>query len=702
MAFDAQAAKQAGYSDAEITSFLAQQNPKFDVKGAKDAGYSDQEIANHLSGGGKQTEVRPAPLSFIEQATSNVSPINDPSKMAGIGTQAVASLPTNVKERASYFAKQRFPNDPNGVARYGVQDGRLFYTGEDGQMYYEEPKLSASPTELVKYAASGAGPSLPIAGSIAGGVATAPAGGIPGAGLGAAAGDEMRQLMAMALAGQKDFSPMQSVKEGAMGAGGQAIGIGAGKALNRNAVRDVAKTQTPEAQAMINELMGKSKQEGIQLTPAELTNLKSLKGQQNFLGDSPRSADTMGDFYTKRNTEQVPQAVNKMLGKISPIESTEVGAQNLQRGAAEAIDFAKGERMAASTDLYKEVFPKKIPPSHFQKLAGTNNIIRNAINGANKDEVTMYYVSKYQQETGKEISKNSVGFLDAVKQSLDGKAKAAAASGNNKAAKAYSDSAEQLRTQIDSMVPKYGEARAAYAGESPAVDALTKGEVGLAAGKKPTQLDTIPSTIFETGPNAVKTNRAAYVKAGKEQEWNDGLRSHLQSKFDQASKEFKTGNTNPGASFRAKVFGTDKQKAAMQNAMSPDQWAGFNRLMDVLEASGRVTQGGSRTYFAGEQGREMASQAMGLSGKAAQNALDIPGIPRRLGNFVQDVKLGKHSEKLAEIVTSPDAMKQLKQLKALNPRSVKAMGIVFQLLTQYGISEVSQPAASPAGNFSNP
>jgi hypothetical protein len=49
MPFDYAGAKQAGYSDADIANFLAQQQG-FDYDGAKKAGYSDAEIAGHLKG----------------------------------------------------------------------------------------------------------------------------------------------------------------------------------------------------------------------------------------------------------------------------------------------------------------------------------------------------------------------------------------------------------------------------------------------------------------------------------------------------------------------------------------------------------------------------------------------------------------------------------------------------------------------------
>jgi len=47
--FDYQAAKSAGYTDDEITSFLGENNPTFDVNAARNAGYSPDEINGFLS-----------------------------------------------------------------------------------------------------------------------------------------------------------------------------------------------------------------------------------------------------------------------------------------------------------------------------------------------------------------------------------------------------------------------------------------------------------------------------------------------------------------------------------------------------------------------------------------------------------------------------------------------------------------------------
>lgn len=64
--FDYEGAKQAGYSDDEITSYLAKNNPNFDVQGARQSGYSLDEIVKHISQ--NQEEAKPE-RSLLEKGT---------------------------------------------------------------------------------------------------------------------------------------------------------------------------------------------------------------------------------------------------------------------------------------------------------------------------------------------------------------------------------------------------------------------------------------------------------------------------------------------------------------------------------------------------------------------------------------------------------------------------------------------------------
>ncbi len=63
MPFDLDGARKAGYSDAEISDFMAQSSPKFDVQGALKSGYSLDDIAGHLGQAAPETPQGNAPGS---------------------------------------------------------------------------------------------------------------------------------------------------------------------------------------------------------------------------------------------------------------------------------------------------------------------------------------------------------------------------------------------------------------------------------------------------------------------------------------------------------------------------------------------------------------------------------------------------------------------------------------------------------------
>lgn len=653
-------------------------------------------------------ELKQGQPEFNANPTSNVIPENDYSKMAGSGQQAVASLPTDIKQRAQYFAAKRFPNLPpeEAITKYGVQNGRLFYTGEDGKYYFEEPDANLSLSGTPKFLSSLAGPSLPAVGGTMGGIASTAAGGVPGAVAGAAVGDTTRQGLARLLAGDNSgFKPMQTAVEGGLAAAGQLGGMGMIKMGNRNAVRDVAKLADPKTKIMIDLLKGKADAHGISLTPAEMTNLSSIKGQQNVLGDLPASADIMGDFYAKRNAEQVPNAVKQNLDALSPIQSREVGANVLKQGAESAIDYAKAQRRSVSGPAYQKAFEKGADVDTAPILDGIESRLKVAKGGIKtaleKAKGLLQEGVEKQSPDGsyslEMVPDRRLDALHEAKLALDDMIENTADTSIGRTAR---NELVQVKTQLVEAMktasPEYEAAMSIHAAASPGVTALTQGEAGLASKASETNLKAAPRVIFESGPDAITKNRKAFETAGKQEDWNAGLRSYLSDAFNSASKEFKSGNTAPGAAYRAKVFSTPEQKAAMRAAMDDTQFAAFNDLMAVLEATGRVPQGGSRTAFAGQAMDEMRAQS-GTVGKNVARVLSPQNIGRDIGSWYQELKFGQHAETLANIITSPDGMAKLKQLRTLSPNSEKARLIVAQLLMAAGANTLppDEPSAAP-------
>lgn len=79
MAFDVEAARKAGYTDAEIAAGLAER-ASFDLKGAKSAGYSDSEVIAMLSASAKPAAIIPGQeAAMAERAKAAATPKAKPS-----------------------------------------------------------------------------------------------------------------------------------------------------------------------------------------------------------------------------------------------------------------------------------------------------------------------------------------------------------------------------------------------------------------------------------------------------------------------------------------------------------------------------------------------------------------------------------------------------------------------------------------------
>lgn len=88
--FDAEAARKAGYSDAEIAEYLASQQ-QFDAKAARKAGYSDTELIAHLVGLQEQrSNAAQIPGTLREPEPEAPESIGD--KLLGMGEAALTAI----------------------------------------------------------------------------------------------------------------------------------------------------------------------------------------------------------------------------------------------------------------------------------------------------------------------------------------------------------------------------------------------------------------------------------------------------------------------------------------------------------------------------------------------------------------------------------------------------------------------------------
>ena len=273
---------------------------------------------------------------------------------ASMGDLAVSSFADDPAKRIAYLAGQRFPDIPlnSAMQRYGYFDGEIVYRGDDGNIYSESPGL-------LDKAASEVSKVLPIGASIGTGIATAPmwlagpAGMATSAGATAAAGaggEAVRQFVGKQVM-DDPFSGTDVAMEGAYGLACEAVGGVATKFMGRKVAKDIAKINTEDL-ATLQRLSDKY---GISLTPAELTNLPSLKAQQKALGNITESADQMDDFYKMRGG-QIDDAVERQLGAVSSIDSQEIAGELTRSAARNTMKDVAEHRAKQASPLYKKAF----------------------------------------------------------------------------------------------------------------------------------------------------------------------------------------------------------------------------------------------------------------------------------------------------------------------------------------------------------
>jgi hypothetical protein len=121
----------------------------------------------------------------------------------------------------------------------------------------------------------------------------------------------------------------------------------------------------------------------------------------------------------------------------------------------------------------------------------------------------------------------------------------------------------------------------------------------------------------------------------------------------------------------------------MRAAMGPSRFETFQKLMDVLEATGRVKTGQSITAFATEAAKTERAMVAPLAGRSGGV---VPGL-EQLKGWWTDAKVGRWREDLARAITSPDSIRELEKLKRIkgSPGSKAAIEIVSNALTKAGV-----------------
>lgn len=631
----------------------------------------------------------PAPKQAPPAPTDYASELFGASKPAATGRQQIANADTNegtasfaTLSKASMvddpatkiriFARARFPKlpEPEAVARYQMVDGEPVYTGDDGKMYRETPGGVGGFFKNVGAGIVG-NPGATIGGA-AGAIAGAPAGPLgaaAGAALGAAGGKGFDKTAAN-LAFDEPQTVGGNVKamavEGGVNAAFSGAGSAVGKFLERGLARDIGKVSQPAVQ----QITQKANAAGIDLNPAQITNLPSLKGKHDALATLPTSKDIIQEG-AQRQAGQASAAIDRFVQSVSKNSGLDEAGEGARTAAKSIIEGIVRDRSSKAAPLYQAAFANAqgIPRELTEEVVGLMQ--RPAMDAAAKKAITL------AANEGIELSNptNTLQGMHYMKLALDDmiEGRMAAEGGiGNVEKRQFVNLKNQLLTVMDRMSPDYKKAREVFAHFSPAVNNIREGMVSKLGDLADESTFKASGMVFggNISPKTVQRTGELFRNAGMGDQWNALIRARLEDMWSQAGKQRQTtgGAITQAPRFQAMVWGDPKQKALLEAAMEPGQRAAMTDLMDVFQAMARTAHAGAGSQTAGRlEAANLMRQESGSGAGTVAKLFSPQQWGVAAGKWLDEVRLGQHAQKMAEIMTSPDGMKRLRDLKRLGP-----------------------------------
>lgn len=625
---------------------------------------------------------------------------------AGVGTIAAGSLATDKEQQRRIVASQMFPNMDAREALSRVAyapDGRLYAVGEDGTPAYVDPQnlslrnpSSFAPGNLARQAASLAGGSLPVAGGIAGGVASGATSLVAGPALaagGAAAGDAARQFGArymdpgdpFANGAKPGYDLLQTAMEAGLAGAGQMGGALFNRMIAPNTLRVSEQdarllARNPNAVAAARQNADEAAGIGVNLTPGQASGTRSLLQYEDAAMQRPDLVDRASGFYQNQG-KQLQAAGQNVLADISPQADKTMGSQAFREAAGEVPNVVRRQANATARPAYEAA-----------ERAGnalTPDLAAMMDNPAVQDAMT-------QARSTYRIARQSVApeapdftLWDLTRRSLRDMAQKARMSGDRTQASALDDVLGRLSERLDDAFPSYPAARAAAAPGQRLAATLEETATGAAGA---TGVDdrarNILAPIFErSNPQYVAETRKAFAQAGRESEWNQGVRAYLQDVFDRASRSQEGLNASM---LRRQVWGNVDNREALRAAMTPQQFEGFDRFLRVVENVSRTYPQNSLTAMRGNAQAALSEAAQDTGTRAlavAERATSPIRFADTLGSIFEWVKQGRIDRNASRIVDnlfSPDGVAYLEQMARMGPNTKQAATLTSYFLTRMG------------------
>jgi hypothetical protein len=474
--------------------------------------------------------------------------------------------------------------------------------------------------------------------------------------------------------------------------GGAALATGGAAALlNRpaGAQRGIRNAMSPNvddaALVQAQALMDDAAARGVRLTIAEALEQgapgSGLTNLQRTLEASPGSREPMAQFMAQRPA-QVENAARQSFDNIAPPNQAPSTIGPAVGTAAEGeINQVRQNINAVAEPFYDAASTVRLTQQEMARVRALPGF-EEARNAVRNDPQLNRYVAQ--------LPEDSIGFLNEVKKFLDQQRTNAAApvnaQQNMQRSAGYGRDAAAVRgaavnASFGNPARNYETALNIEAqGRQQFLQPLLDGPLGKIAARDTTTKKAIdalfPANPLPNSEQEIATAMNALV--GRNQRAaRDLVRAHAEATFNEAAQNLQGGASQwGGAKFAAVIAGNPQQRANLEAAVralpNGDQtWTGFNRFLEIVEATGTRQAVGSKTAYNAQELKDLSTG--GLVGNAAK----IGASPGRWPTVVFDAwsrwQLGRNLDQMANILTDPNAGNLLRGIARIPPASGEAV-----------------------------
>ncbi|WP_395451212.1 hypothetical protein ACHMW7_16300 [Aminobacter sp. UC22_36] len=475
----------------------------------------------------------------------------------------------------------------------------------------------------------------------------------------------------------------------ALVAGAPIAFFGAGK-LSGETIARAVEDATPQQIDRAEQLFHEAQAAGTPITRFEA--VQEVTGGASRAGDIQRVVEGQGggrEFFAAR-PEQVEAAARREFGAIdpAPVNPSGIGPAAAET-ASDLVNDARTVINRVTEPFYTRAEATRLSQPEFQRVQAAPGW-EEARNAIRNDPQLARYVEGMPDD--------SVGFLNEVQKYLRQQADNAAgptnAQRNQQRSAGYGSDATVVRNAAEAASPDFRTAVNAQADlRRQYLDPILQGPIGKLAKDDVTTKEAVEA-LFPKNPlpnsEAEIGRTVAALAARRPSVARQLVRAHLESTFNQATRELQAGaNQWGGAGFAAAVRGNPQQAANLQAAITalPNGqalWRGFDRFLNILHAQGTRQRVGSQTAFNQEIQQDLKrGSALGTGLTVASGG----GLawPKKALEVVERWRLGRNVSQIADLITNPESGAEFRRLAtATSGQAMRNIAVSLTLQAKAG------------------